>query len=67
MSNKTINLDDKLYDYLLKHSVNETAELAQLREETMQHEMARMQIAPEQGQFMALMVELLGASHIIEV
>ena len=67
MSNRTINLDDKLYEYLLKNSVKETAELAQLREVTMKHEMARMQIAPEQGQFMALMVELLGASHIIEV
>jgi predicted O-methyltransferase YrrM len=67
LSNRTINLDDKLYEYLLKNSVKETAELAQLREVTMKNEMARMQIAPEQGQFMALMVELLGASHIIEV
>ena len=67
MSNRTICLDDRLYDYLLKNSVKETAELAQLREMTMQHEMARMQIAPEQGQFMALMVELIGASFIIEV
>ena len=67
MSNRTISLDDKLYNYLLKNSVKESAEQVKLREETMKHEMARMQIAPEQGQFMALMVELLGAGYIIEV
>lgn len=67
MSNRTLAIDDNLYQYLLEHSVRETPVMRELRELTMDNEMARMQIAPEQGQFMALLVELLGASKIIEI
>lgn len=67
MSNRTLVLDDRLYQYLLKHSLRENAILRELRELTLKHEMARMQIAPEQGQFMALLVELLGAKKIVEI
>lgn len=67
MSNRTINLDDRVYQYLLDHSVRETDLQRRLRERTAQLEMSRMQIAPEQGQFMALLVELTGAKRIIEV
>lgn len=67
MSNRTIKLDDRLHRYLLEHSVREPALLRELRARTADHEWARMQIAPEQGQFMALLVELLGARRIIEV
>lgn len=67
MSNRTITLDDRLYEYLLNNSLRETDIQRRLRQETMQLQMARMQIAPEQGQFMALLVELMGASRIIEV
>lgn len=67
MSNRTLNLDETLYHYLLDHSVRESALMRNLREITAQQEMHRMQIAPEQGQFMALLVELLGAEHIIEI
>lgn len=67
MSNRTLAIDDKLYEYLIEHSLRETSELRELRELTLKHEMARMQIAPEQGQFMAVLVELLGAGRIIEV
>jgi O-methyltransferase len=67
MSNRTLNLDDTLYQYLLDHSVRESALMRKLREITSQEEMSRMQIAPEQGQFMALLVELLGAERIIEI
>lgn len=67
MSNRTINLDDRLYRYLIDHSVRESRLKKALREETSQLEMARMQIAPEQGQFMALLVELTGARKVIEV
>jgi predicted O-methyltransferase YrrM len=67
MSNRTLNLDETLYRYLLDHSLRENALMRQLREATAGLEMARMQIAPEQGQFMALLVELLGAEHIIEI
>src|SRR5690606_28410186 len=67
MTNRTLNLDDALYRYLLKASLPETPLLACLREETLQLATARWQIAPEQGQFMALLVQLTGARRIIEV
>ena len=67
MSNRSITLDDRLYGYLLDHSVRESELQRRLRETTAQLEMSRMQIAPEQGQFMALLVELIGAKHVIEV
>ncbi|WP_035992172.1 class I SAM-dependent methyltransferase [Leptolyngbya sp. KIOST-1] len=67
MSNQTLNLDDRLYRYLVSHSVHEPEVLAALRQETAQHPMAQMQIAPEQGQFMALLVQLLGVTKALEV
>jgi len=67
MSNRTLQLTDPLYKYLIDHSLRESEPLRKLRTVTQQHEMARMQIAPEQGQFMALIVELIEARQIIEV
>jgi len=67
MSNKTINLDDRVYNYLQSVSVRETEILRLLREETASHPMGKMQIAPEQGQFMAMLVKLMGAKKTIEV
>jgi predicted O-methyltransferase YrrM len=68
MSNRTIQVDDRLYDYIVSVSVRETELLKQLRQETMQlGGIARMQISPEQGQFMALLVELMGARRMLEV
>ncbi len=67
MSKKTIGLDNQLYDYLLSVSLREPDILRQLREETARHPMAMMQISPEQGQFMALLVQLLGATKTLEV
>lgn len=67
MSNKTLDLTHQLYDYLIAQSLREPDILAQLRAETAQHPMAQMQIAPEQGQLMALLVQLLGAKKTLEV
>jgi predicted O-methyltransferase YrrM len=67
MTNRTLNLDSALYQYLLDVSLRETPLLKRLREETAQLSMARWQIAPEQGQFMALLVQLMGARRIVEV
>lgn len=67
MTKQTIGLDNQLYDYLLSVSLRESQILRQLREETAQLPNARMQIAPEQGQFMALLVQLLGARKTLEV
>jgi len=67
MSNKTLQVDDKLYAYILDNSLREPPILRELREETSYLEMARMQIAPEQGQFMALLLRLMGARRYLEV
>ncbi len=67
MSRTTLTLDDRLHDYLLRVSLREPDILRRLREETALHPMANMQIAPEQGQFMALLVRMLGARRILEV
>ncbi|HXD37202.1 MAG TPA: class I SAM-dependent methyltransferase [Rhodanobacter sp.] len=67
MSHRSLNLDDTLYQYLLDHSLREHPQQAALREATRAQPLARMQISPEQGQFMALLVKLLGARRCIEV
>ena len=67
MAPRTIDIDDRLYDYLIAHSVRDLPVLAELRAETAKHPKAGMQISPEQGQFMALLVELIGAKRTIEV
>lgn len=67
MSNRSFFLPDRLYDYLLSVSLREPEVLRQLREETAHDPRAHMQIAPEQGQFMAFLVRLMGARRAIEV
>ncbi len=67
MSNQTIGLNDQLYSYLQSVSLREPEILTQLRQETAQHSMSRMQISPEQGQLMALLVQLMGAKKTLEV
>ncbi|WP_372876083.1 O-methyltransferase [Pseudomonas sp.] len=67
MTNRTLTLDDNLYQYLLDVSLRETPLLKRLRDETAQLANANWQIAPEQGQFMALLVQLTGARRILEV
>ncbi len=67
MSNRTLGLDDRLYDYMLDHSLREPDLFRRLREETAKDSMSVMQIAPEQGQFMALIVKAIGARRCIEV
>lgn len=64
---KALTLDDRLIDYLHSVSLREPELLQQLRAETAAHPRSGMQIAPEQGQFMALMVELLDVRRILEI
>ncbi|MGK3121048.1 class I SAM-dependent methyltransferase [Pseudomonas corrugata] len=67
MTARTLNLDDALYQYLLDVSLRETPLQRRLRDETQALPMARWQIAPEQGQFLALLVKLTGARRLLEV
>jgi caffeoyl-CoA O-methyltransferase len=67
MSDRTINLDERLYRYLQEHSVREHPVQRELREATSGMAHAGMQISPEQGQFMQVLVKLMGARRTIEV
>ena len=67
MTSRSIGLDEALYQYLLAHSLNEHPLLAELRAETAEMSEANMQIAPEQGQFMAMLARMLGARRYLEV
>ncbi|RFF28808.1 MULTISPECIES: class I SAM-dependent methyltransferase [unclassified Wenzhouxiangella] len=67
MTNQSIGLSEALQRYMLEHGSGEDPLLGELREETAKLPQHNMQIAPEQGQFMALMARLIGAKRYIEV
>jgi caffeoyl-CoA O-methyltransferase len=67
MSAKTIAVTDAIWRYLIDVTVREPAVLGKLRDETARLPNGGMQISPEQGQFMALLVELIGAKRTLEV
>ena len=67
MSRRTIALTDALHRYLVEEMVTETDAMRRLRAETDKLPLANMQIAPEQGQFMQLLVELLGGHKVLEI
>ena len=67
MTRRTEALTDEVYDYLLRVSLREPDVLRRLRDETSRLERSEMQIGPEQGQFMALLVELIGATNTLEI
>jgi len=67
MGKHTLNITDTLYDYLLSVSLHETTVQRELRMATDEMKEAMMQISPDQGQFMALLVNLINAEKIIEV
>lgn len=67
MSTRTITVDERLYAYMLDVGVREQAILSELREATADHEWAVMQISPEQGQLMQMLVRMLGARNCIEI
>ncbi|HLH38629.1 MAG TPA: class I SAM-dependent methyltransferase [Bryobacteraceae bacterium] len=60
-------LPEIIYDYLQRHSLREPPILARLRQETAAHPRARMQITPEHGQFMAMLLRLMGARRTLEI
>ncbi len=67
MTRETITVDAQLYDYILDVSLREPPLLEQLREETARLPASDCQISPEQGQFMAFLVKLIGAQRTLEI
>jgi len=67
MKPKSTWMNEEIYQYMMKHSLREADILRELRIETSNHPWARMQICPIQGQLMALLTKLVGATKSIEV
>ena len=67
MARRTLDLDDRLYDYLLKFGVRESDLLKELRTETSKLSGAGMQIGADQGAFMHQLIGLMGAKRALEL
>lgn len=67
MTRRTNPLSGDLYQYMLDVSLREHDVLLRLREETSGMERSNMQIGPDQGQLMGLLVELVGAKSVLEI
>src|SRR3569832_2396064 len=67
MARRTLDFDDRLYDYLLKVGVRESELLKELRAETAKLSSAGMQIGADQGAFMHLLAGLIGAKRALEI
>lgn len=67
MTWQTLGLEPHLYDYLLSVSLREPAILTRLRQATARHPLGKMQIAPEQGQFIALLLQLIKAKKTLDI
>ena len=67
MSRANLSITESVCDYLLSVSLREADVLRELRYETSSHPHANMQISPEQGQFVQMLVRLIGAEKVVEV
>lgn len=67
MANRSIALNEELYSYLLESGLREPDVLQRLRLATEQEELSMMRSAPEQGQLMAMLINLMGARRVLEV
>jgi O-methyltransferase len=60
-------ITDSLYQYVLAVGVREPAAFNAIREETAKLPDCEWQIAPEQGPFLAMLIQLMGAKKCLEV
>lgn len=67
MSTHTLNMTPELLEYLRKVGVREPEQLARMRAKNAGHQWARMQISPEQGALLGLLVGLCGARRALEI
>jgi predicted O-methyltransferase YrrM len=64
---KHLAMTPELYEYMLDKSLSEHPVLEALRKETSKMELANMQVAPEQGQFMQFLLRLTQAEYVLEL
>ena len=67
MARDHVGVPDHVYDYLTRVGVREPGILARLREETRRHPRGAMQVPREEGAFLALLAELVGARRYLEI
>jgi len=67
MSARHIQITPELVEYIRKVTPTEPEVLTRLREETLRDPLARMQITPEQGALLKVLMRLLNARRAIEV
>ncbi len=67
MSKNPLDFSEELYEYVKSVSLRESEQLRSLREVTQEMELANMQVSPDQGQFMAMLVKLMNAKCVVEV
>lgn len=64
---KHLQLSPELYDYMLDKSLREHPVLSDLRKDTSTMELANMQVAPEQAQFMQFLIRIIRAEKVLEI
>ncbi|MFI8362563.1 MULTISPECIES: O-methyltransferase [Streptomyces] len=62
-----VTITEELQDYIADVSLSEPAPLGELREETSRLDERNMQISPEQGQFLSVLLRAIGAKRTLEV
>ena len=67
MTSTTLGRPDQIHAYIERLGYREPGILARLRHETSSHPQSGMQIAPEQGALLALLVEAIGARRCLEI
>jgi len=67
MANESLGLPPALQAYLARFGYREPAVLARLRERTARIPEHEMQVAPEEGALLALLVGLMGARRCLEI
>lgn len=67
MAKNPIQNPEQMYRYILDNTLKESNALRMLRETTSNMKNSMMQISPDQGQFMALLVKLIAAKIVVEI
>lgn len=67
MAIHNLNKNEQLNQYIQDLSLKESEELKEIRDKTTSHPCAKMQIPPEEGQFLALMIKILNVQKALEI